>query len=155
MSSSSFTLPQRAGDKPETSFGMPHSQLTENSDEGICSAFAEWLFGLETISEGRSAVSLPSSRGAWIDEGVAGIRPGLSREFTHIHTEPGLGSQHLSLGRADGPEVLAKGWGEAHPMNEMIPEFELLMIFAPRDMGELEVIKQITLRALDYVLGAE
>ena len=40
-------------------------------------------------------------------------------------------------------------------MNEMIPEFELLMIFAARDMEELEVIKQITLRALDYVLGAE
>ena len=39
-------------------------------------------------------------------------------------------------------------------MNEMIPEFELLMIFAPRDIEELDVIKQITLRALDYVLGA-
>ena len=155
MRTSAWDLPHRAGSKPETSFGMPHSQVSENSGEEVYQAMAEWLFGLENISEGRSAVSLPSSRGAWIDEGVAGIRPGLSREFTHIHTEPGLGSQHLSLGRADGAEVVAKGWGEPHPMNEMIPEFELLMVFAPRDMSELEVIKQITLRALDYVLGEE
>jgi hypothetical protein len=150
-----LSLPQRAGAKPDTTAAMPHSQLTENSDVDIYDAFAEWLFSLEHISEGRSAVSLPSSRAAWLAESAGAVRPGLTREFTHIHTEPGLGSQHLSLDRASAAEVFEKGWGEPHPMNDIIPDFELLMIFAARDTEELEVIKQITLRALEYSLGVD
>jgi phospholipase/carboxylesterase len=108
------------------------------------------LFSLDHVEERRSRVSIPSSRAAWIDK--APINPIAQREFTHIHTEPGPGSQHMPLPADVAAEVLAKGWGEPHPTNPYIHDFELLMIYAPRSEDELEAVEAIITRGYEWTL---
>ena len=152
MTQTDFELPQRKGEAPQVNPGMPHLQLSDNAGEEVYRQMAEWLFALDHIEEGRSRVSIPSSRAAWVNEEYGPINPIAQREFTHIHTEPGPGSQHLALTEPDAEEVLGKGWGEPHPTNPYIPEFELLMIYAPRTDDELEAVKAIITRAYEWTL---
>ena len=153
MTDTHFELPERTGPAPEVNPGMPHLQLSENSGDEIYAQLAEWLFTLDGVEEGRSRVSIPSSRAAWINE--LPINPIAQREFTHIHTEPGPGSQHIPLPAVVAEEVLAKGWGVEHPTNPYIHDFELLMIYAPRTEEELEAVKAIISRAYDWTLDAD
>jgi len=133
---------------------MPHLQLSDNAGADVYRQMAEWLFGLDHIEEGRSRVSIPSSRAAWVDEAYGPINPIAQREFTHIHTEPGPGSQHMALPADVAEEVLTKGWGEEHPTNPYIHDFELLMIYAPRTEDDLEAVKTIVTRAYEWTLDA-
>jgi phospholipase/carboxylesterase len=142
-----FELKKRRGEKPQTGPEIPHQQLSDNSPPEVYAAFAEWLFGLDDVREGRSLVSTPSARAVFTRHPV---RPGHSPEFTHIHTEPGPGSQHLGLSKVDAEVVLQAGWGEPHPLNHRIPNVEMILIYAPRDLDELETIKLIALRAREY-----
>jgi phospholipase/carboxylesterase len=150
MTDTHFELPERTGPAPQVNPGMPHLQLTDNADDDVYAALADWLFSLDGVEEGRSRVSIPSSRAAWINE--LPINPIAQREFTHIHTEPGPGSQHIPLTAAVAEEVLAKGWGEPHPTNPYIHDFELLMIYAPRTEEELEAVKAIIDQAYRWTL---
>ena len=145
-----FELPQRAGDAPQVNPGMPHLQLTDNAGDDVYKQFADWLFALDHVEEDRSRVSIPSSRAAWIRD--APVNSLAQREFTHIHTEPGPGSQHLGLPTEVADEVLAKGWGIEHPTNPYIHDFELLMIYAPRTEDDLEAVKTIVTRAYEWTL---
>ena len=153
MSDKEFTLPTREGVKPQTGPSMPHLQLTNNSDNEVYEALAEWLFSLEHVEERPTRVSIPSTRAAWIIESYEDVPSGLNREFTHIHTEPGPGSQHISLPKDIASEVVAKGWGEYHPINDQIPDFDLIMVFAPRDNQELDVTKSITMQGYRFAIG--
>ncbi len=148
-----FTLPTRDGEKPQTGPSMPHLQLSNNSNDETDQALASWLFSLEHVEERPTRVSIPSTRAAWIVESYEAVPPGLNGEFTHIHTEPGPGSQHISLPKEAASEAVAKGWGEYHPINDQIPDFDLIMIFAPRDLQDLEIVKTITMQGYKFVLG--
>ena len=148
-----FTLPTRNGEKPQTGPSMPHLQLSDNSNDETYQALASWLFSLEHVEERPTRVSIPSTRAAWIVESYEAVPPGLNREFTHNHTEPGPGSQHISLPRKAASEAVAKGCGEFHPINVQIPDFDLIMVFAPRNIQDLEIIKSITMRGYKFVLG--
>ena len=143
-----FELPQREGAPPQVNPGMPHLQLTDNAPDDIYDLLAVWLFSLPHVTEDRSRVSLPSSRAAWLKD--VKINRLAQREFTHIHVEPGPGSQHLALPTEIADEVLAKGWGIEHPTNPYIHDFELLMIYAPRNPEDLEAVQQITGAAYDW-----
>ncbi|MFQ5966540.1 MAG: hypothetical protein ACE5MI_02890 [Acidimicrobiia bacterium] len=155
MGKTPFALPGRSGPKPKTNPWMPHLQLSDNAEDAVYRDLATWLFGLEHVEEGRSRVSLPSSRAAWISESYGPINPVAEREFTHIHTEPGPGSQHMGIPKQFADEILEKGWGEPHPMNEHVPDYELLMIYAPRNDEELAAIKTIIASAYHWALGTE
>ncbi len=155
MTNATFELPPRSGPRPETNPSMPHLQLTDNANDDVYRDLAEWLFGLEHVEERRSRVSLPSSRAAWIRDSYEAMNPMAEREFTHIHTEPGPGSQHLGIPKQDADEILGKGWGEPHPINHLVPDYEMLMIYAPRNDGELATIKAIINRAYDWALTVD
>ena len=131
---------------------MPHTQLTENAPAVLFGELAQWLFSLPHVEERRSRVSVPSSRAAWISDDIALASPLAEREFTHLHQEPGPGSQHLALAPAEAGIVLAQGWGEPHPIDGLKTGVRYLMIFAPRDAAELEVIKTIIGRAYDWTV---
>lgn len=147
-----LTLPERTGQPPTTTAGMPHSQVDQNSPPDVFAALADWLFSLPDVQERRSRVSLPSSRAAWVIDERAITNPLAEREFTHLHLEPGPGSQHLGLAQADAEMVLARGWGEPHPIDGLRPGMRYLMIFAPRDHAELATIQTIVRRAYDWTL---
>jgi phospholipase/carboxylesterase len=153
MMTPTLTLPSRSGGRPATDRGMPHGQLGEDSPAEIYSALAAWLFALPHVEERRSRMSMPTTRAAWIVEEVELADSYAQREFTHLHQEPGPGSQHLGLRAADADVVLANDWGEPHPINESQEGFEYLLIFAPRDAEELEVVKAIVRCSYEWTIG--
>ena len=79
------------------------------------------------------------------------LPPGLIefREFAHIHAPfvdgegwtreqgGGGGSTHLCVSHADASAIVERGWGEWHPVAQ--PSMPHVMVYAPRDEGELRV----------------
>lgn len=65
---------------------------------------------------------------------------------------------HMNLHPADAAEVLKKGWGQRHPlakggwMRKYVPR-EFMMVYAPRNKEELEVVGKIVQAAAWWVMG--
>ena len=68
---------------------------------------------------------------------------------------PSDGSMHAMLPPEGVRELLAKGWGEMHPLalTGQIPE-TAVMVFGPRDEGEVDVILDILSVSYDFARGA-
>ena len=69
----------------------------------------------------------------------------IGREFAHLHPEPNQ-SLHLSLPEEEADAAIESGWAELHPWSRegRIPPTRLL-VYAPRDRGELEVVHSLVL----------
>ena len=147
-------LERRSGTPPEVPNIVPHQQLDHNSPTEILEALKSYLFSLDHVEEGSSRSSLPSALGAFISAGV-NINSQINREFTHIHIEPGPGSQHLTLREADFLLVEEMGWGIKHPWSDNLTEdgLVLMMIYAPRNETDLENIKKIISAAWHLALS--
>ena len=67
-------------------------------------------------------------------------------EICHVHHSDR--SMHMNLHPDDAKVVLEKGWGERHPlarggwMKAYVPR-EFVMVYAPRDRAELDVVCRI------------
>lgn len=74
-------------------------------------------------------------------------------EIAHIH--PSDGSLHASLSPADAIEIVGKGWGTLHRLSGRYKDLPLtyVMIYAPRDAEESQVVKQIIAAAVEYSSG--
>ena len=60
-------------------------------------------------------------------------------EFAHLH--PGHdGSLHLALPPALAADLIAKGWGVAHPLAGVRLSPGMVMVFGPRDDAELDTV---------------
>ena len=93
-----------------------------------------------------TARSVPGAQALWLAEAVASARPEaflFGREFAHVHP-PYDGSMHMILPPEAVDEVLAKGWGEPHPMARrgLIPP-PAVMVYAPRDAAEVDTVLQV------------
>ncbi|CAG8955420.1 hypothetical protein HYFRA_00010284 [Hymenoscyphus fraxineus] len=77
-------------------------------------------------------------------------------EIVHVHHSER--SMHLNLHPDDAKIVLEKGWGERHPlakggwMTQFVPR-TFVMIYAPRNQAELEVVAKIIEAAGFWVSG--
>jgi hypothetical protein len=114
------------------------------------------VFALPDVEERPSAISVPGARAMWLSEGVpAGPREGfmIGREFAHIHPLPD-GSLHAALPPETAEEAVEKGWAEQHPVARMgyIPE-NVVMIYAPRDTQELEIVLGLVEESRRYAIG--
>ena len=71
-------------------------------------------------------------------------------EIAHIH--PSDGSMHMVFSPADAAEVLKTGWGERHSLAGYgrLP-LTYLMIYAPRNAGELAVVQRLLDAAVSYM----
>ncbi len=142
----------RQGNRPVTGDALPHLQFSDNATKEMYAELAKWLFSLENVEERPTIISVRGARAAWIKDNYSNINEEVlqfGREFTHIHppmdNEHG-GSLHLSLRREDAERVIAKGWGEYHPLDSRIfsdKKFGHVLIYAPRSEEELDNIKTI------------
>jgi len=77
-------------------------------------------------------------------------------EICHVHHSDQ--SLHMNLHPDDAKIVLEKGWGERHPLarggwlGSYVPR-EFVMVYAPRDGAELDVVCQIVEAAGFWVSG--
>ncbi|KAI1082831.1 hypothetical protein F5B20DRAFT_486383 [Whalleya microplaca] len=79
-------------------------------------------------------------------------------EIVHVHNSDY--SMHLNLHPEDVKEVIAKGWGQRHPLTSQcmlkmpVPK-QFTMVYAPRSMEELKVVCQIIEAASFWVTAKE
>lgn len=74
-------------------------------------------------------------------------------EFAHIHPPPD-GSMHLALPPQVAREVVEKGWGEPHPATRLaLSPPGIIMLYAPRDERELQIVTAIVAESYRYARG--
>jgi len=151
-------LPKRSGSRPRTTPTNPHTQLEQNPPLDVVEELVRRVFAVPGVEERPSVISVPGARALWLREDVpAGPREAfmIGREFAHIHPIPG-GSLHAALPPEVAEEAISKGWAEQHPVARMgyIPQ-NVVMIYAPRDAQEIEVVAGLVVEAYRYASGVE
>lgn len=150
-------LPERRGQRPETTDTNPHRQLTQNAPANLQEALWERMAGLPDIDTGQSLVSVPGARAVFMCSECAGGPPSSfmkAREFGHIHPVHD-GSLHVTLPDPVRVETLDKGWAEPHPLaaRGLVPT-SVVMLYGPRDADELEIIWRLVQDSHSFARGA-
>jgi phospholipase/carboxylesterase len=136
-------LPPRAGSRPAVSPQIPQEQLSDNAPRELQEQVFARVAALPGVTARQSAISVPGARGLML----VGPRNGpddaflvpSAGEFAHVH--PGHdGSLHLALPLSLATDVIAKGWGVAHPLAGVRLTPGMVMLFGPRDLAELETV---------------
>ena len=149
-------LPERRGSRPRTTPTNPHTQLEQNPQPEMVEELAQRVFALAGVEERPSAISVPGARALWLREELpTGPQEAfmIGREFAHIHPIPDA-SLHAALPPEVAQEAIRKGWAEQHPVARMgyIP-LNVVMIYAPRDSQEIEVVAGLVVDAYRYASG--
>lgn len=150
-------LPHRKGQKPSTTVNNPHTQLDQQPEDlSFVYALSDWAFDLNHVKREPSAISVPGAIAMCMEddhtcESCNAFMVGT--EFAHFHPQPDY-SMHLGLAREDAEKVIAKGWGEWHPLiaRGILPP-NIIMMYAPRDEDELSAAKLILKRSYDFAKG--
>ena len=144
-------LLRRAGPRPPTQQGMPHTQIGVTPVAEVNAELFRRAFSLPGVLNRPTIISVPGARGLWLDESVTHMRPGVilaGREFTHIHPD---GSMHLTLPPDRARQAIEAGWAEPHPIARQMGLEGMVLVYTPRTFGELEVLWSLVLDAYCYV----
>lgn len=137
--------PFREGPPPETPGGIPHQQYNQNAPVAMQKALRAAAATLPGMRFEPTPFSLSGSVGWRLEKrlarGPAGAFIRQSLEFGHQHV-PADGSMHMLLPLQFAAAALEKGWGVIHPLTDSISgeQSEYVMIFGPRDEGELRTV---------------
>jgi len=153
-------LSHREGARPKVRGIAPHRQLDQKISPDL-------------FVKLRKAITDMGSRSPGLLNGTSCLEkhgPGLfaaapvnrtrhcSGEVCHAH--PSDGSMHLTLHPADAALVLSQAWGERHPLSSggwlarfVPPGF--VLIYAPRNEEEIEVVTRIVAAAVWWVAGVD
>ena len=142
--------PPPAMRRPTAERPGPHQQLSQLAPRELQEALFALGRSLPGVTTGRSLVSLPEARAFFLDPALthgpdAAFQAGT--EFAHIHA-PFDGSLHLTLPEQVAHDVIARGWGEPHPLQKG------LLIYGPRDEHELTVAWQLLRVSHIFACGA-
>ncbi|KAG5655861.1 hypothetical protein KAF25_000781 [Fusarium avenaceum] len=153
-------VPAREGPRPAiASYTAPSRQVSDFADESIIERYQEFLRSLasESPSKLKIATSIVERRGPAlfaISEGE--LHPVAQRtkgEIAHMHASDG--SSHVNLAPKDAKLVLERGWGQRHPLAGTILYLGNVMVYAPRNEEELEVVESITRAGARFMVGEE
>ena len=151
------TLPERFGVRPRVTGIAPQRQQDQTSSPTIFNALSEAL--RELAQQPKNQLTEKTSCFEKHSAGLFALTP-ITRtcrgEVCHAH--PSDGSLHMTLHPADAKLVLERGWGERHPLakggwfRRFVPR-EFVMIYAPRDEKEIEIVVEIVCAAAWWVSG--
>ncbi len=71
-------------------------------------------------------------------------------EVAHVH--PQDNSLHVYLSPQDAKVVLTREWGQRFPVEGMAPP-SWIMVYAPRNEEEMEVVREIVRAAVCFAVG--
>ncbi|MBX7481709.1 luciferase family protein [Qipengyuania qiaonensis] len=154
---SPLLLEKRAGPRPRTTQTNPHSQIDQLPRPLLSHDLIERLAALPGISLGPSGRAPYGTIGLYLSEDDArGPERAflLPREFAHLHPEPD-GSLHLPLPEPVRSRAIAAGWAEPHPLaGQPSVSPDIVMVYAPRDAEEIEIVATLVASAWAYARGA-
>jgi phospholipase/carboxylesterase len=149
-------FPRREGDRPETTDWEPHQQVTQHGAEEIWDELYRRCFALPNVRDIESLISVPGARALWLDEAVEmGPKEAfiIEREFAHIHPKPDS-STHLHLPLEVAVFAISGGWAELHNVSWLgLAGAETVMLYAPRDEEELEIIWSLVEESYRFAIG--
>lgn len=151
-------LQARAGSRPRTTSDIPHSQLDQQPTDGrhvdaILAEATTW----PSVVAGRSEISVDGARALTLDS----IIPGgpaeafmVGREFCHVHAQ-GDFSLHTTLPLPLAQAAERAGWAEPHFLvHTGRAPATVVMVYAPRDDSERDVVLQLVRASYEFALGA-
>jgi hypothetical protein len=150
-------LPRRSGSRPSTTTTNPHMQLDQQpSGSRARDELARIVFALDGVEERASIISVPGARALWLQDDVAGGPPDafmIEREFSHLHPAPDQ-SLHMALPLEAVRVAVDRGWAELHPAaSRGLMSPTAVMVYAPRDSGEVEVVAQLVRTSWRFARG--
>jgi hypothetical protein len=142
-----LSLPVRPGPRPQTHDGIPHTQIDQNPESEVYHRLVTRFLQISETTHGPSLISVPGALALFLDcDGVHECAAFLrGTEFAHVHPASD-GSFHMVLSQRDCDHVIARGWGELHPLariGRIHPT--VTMVYAPRDDQEVETVLSIVL----------
>ena len=150
-------LRPRLGPRPEVRGIAPHRQVTQR---GHTATYELLVNKIERLGSSTDDLFIATSCFEKHSTGLFTLAPvhrTCAGEICHTHPSDG-GSMHLTLPPADLKAVLEAGWGERHPLSrggwfERFVPAGFVMVYAPRDEGEVEVVIEVVRAAGWYVRG--
>lgn len=149
-------LPQRAGSRPKATSELPHSQLDQQPGDStyVDAVLAEALTWPAVLAS-ESSISVEGARALVLDESAArGPREAfmVNREFCHVHAQ-GDYSLHAALPVPLAAAAERAGWAEPHYLvaSGRAPA-TIVMLYAPRDRAEQEVILGLVRASYEFAL---
>ncbi|KAK2769240.1 hypothetical protein CKAH01_00847 [Colletotrichum kahawae] len=151
-------LPYRPGPRPLVAGIAPQRQLDQH---GTTSHYHALRQTLERLAA-EKPLKFGTARSCLEKHGLGlfarhPVNVTCNGEVCHVHDSDH--SLHMSLHPEDIREVLAKGWGQRHPLawkgrlvQMPVPE-EFIMVYAPRDDHELKIVCRIIEAAIWYVVS--
>lgn len=138
-------FPTRRGPPPATTPTNPHTQLDQNAPIELQDRLRDHALALPGVRGGRSNVSVPGAVAFFLDHPPqpASLPDLFGGEWGHIHPHYD-GSLHLNLPTPDAERLIYLGWAEFHHVVAwgLVPPI-VIMLYGPRDEGELRVAKHI------------
>lgn len=153
----SLTFPTRRGSRPQTTIVNPHQQLEQQpGDIRFREALDAALKQLPDVTWTHSRISVPGAVALTLSPSDA-TGPDeafmVGTEFAHLHPHPDY-SLHVTLPDDVARAAIDTGWVEQHPMARRgeLP-FGHVMVYAPRDDTEVDVVTQLVHISYDYARG--
>ena len=140
-------LPLRNGPRPRVYPGPPQHQLDQLPTEEEWRATRKMFNAWQTADQGASLRATPGTLGLFIRDNDDKASPAeaflLGNEFAHHHPK-GDGGLHLVLPPAWHAATTQKGWAVSHTLaGQPIVSHLTLLIFAPRDADERDVVRRL------------
>jgi luciferase-like monooxygenase len=147
-------LSPRSGDRPRTTTTIPHSQLDQQpADRQRTDDVIDAASGWPHVVVGDSGISVEGARALVLDDGsAAGPADAfmVGREFGHAHAQ-GDYSFHAALPPELALQAETAGWAEPHFLAKTGEvQANVVMIYAPRDDAEREVVLGLLRAAYEY-----
>jgi phospholipase/carboxylesterase len=152
------TLPARVGTRPAVTWQIPQEQRSDNAPADLQEQLFRRIAALPGVTSRQSAISVPGARGFMLAPPRRGpdeafIVPPVG-EFAHLH--PGHdGSLHVALPPALAADVIAQGWGVAHPLAGVRLTPGMVMVFGPRNGDELETVAAMVTSGYGWASGQD
>lgn len=149
-------LPPRTGARPAVTSGIPQEQRSGNAPSELQEQVFARVAALPGVTTRQSAISVPGARGFMLAGPQCGPDDAFlvpaAGEFAHVH--PGDdGSLHLALPMRLAADVIARGWGVAHPLAGVRLTPGMVMLFGPRDHTELETVVGVVASSHTWASG--
>lgn len=151
-------LPARGGVRPRTTPSNPHTQLDQQPhDDRPRSLLEKRLAQLPGVVWRPSMISVPGARALTLPPEAAHGPPEafmIGTEFAHLHPAPDQ-SLHLVVPPDVASGLIQAGWAELHPVARRgLITSGAVMVYAPRDEEEAEVVCQIVTASFEYARDA-
>jgi phospholipase/carboxylesterase len=135
---------------------IPQEQRSDNAPRELQERLFNRVAALPGVSIRPSAISVPGARGLMLTGPQLGPDDAFlvpsAGEFAHVH--PGHdGSMHLALPSTLATDLIAKGWGVAHPLAGVRLTPGMVMLFGPRDDAELDTVSGIVATSHAWASG--